>query len=202
LRVTRTNASAPVRPSLRELKKQRTREAIVEAGLRLFREHGYAATTCDQIAAAAGVSPATFFRYFATKEDVVLQDEYDALIVAMIAARPAEEPPVVAVRNAMAAGFALILPQDEQAIRERILLTLSVPALRARIYEQQQAAEANFAAAIAPRMGCDATELRVRVLAAAISATAVVAMETWAQEGGDLGEVANAALLALEECFG
>ncbi len=155
LRVTRTNASAPARPSLRQLKKQRTREAIVDAALRLFREHGYAATTCDQIAEAAGVSPATFFRYFPTKEDVVLQDDYDALIVAMVAARPAEEPPVVAVRKAMAAGFALILPQDEQAIRERVLLTLSVPALRARIYEQQQAAEANFAAAIAPRMGAD-----------------------------------------------
>jgi AcrR family transcriptional regulator len=62
---------------LRERKKARTRAAIREHALRLFREQGYSVTTIEQIAAAAEISPATFFRYFPTKEDVVLQDDFD-----------------------------------------------------------------------------------------------------------------------------
>jgi AcrR family transcriptional regulator len=64
---------------LRERKKAKTRATIREHALRLFRDHGYDATTVEQIAAAAEVSPATFYRYFTTKEDVVLQDDLDVL---------------------------------------------------------------------------------------------------------------------------
>ena len=74
-----TDAPAAPRPGLRERKKARTRAAIREHALRLFREQGYAATTVEQIAEAAEVSPSTFFRYFPTKEDVVLQDDFDVL---------------------------------------------------------------------------------------------------------------------------
>ena len=81
---------------LRERKKAKTRAAIREHALRLFRERGYSATTVEQIAAAAEVSPATFFRYFPTKEDVVLWDEYDALIWEMLDQRPGDESPLQA----------------------------------------------------------------------------------------------------------
>ena len=66
---------------LRERKKARTRAAIQRHALRLFREQGYDATTVSQIAEAAEVSDSTFFRYFPTKEDVVLWDEFDPLII-------------------------------------------------------------------------------------------------------------------------
>src|SRR5712692_7039108 len=74
-------APSTQRPGLRERKKARTRAAIREHALRLFREQGYDATTIDQIAEAADVSPSTFFRYFPTKEDVVLQDDMDVLAI-------------------------------------------------------------------------------------------------------------------------
>src|SRR5262252_2552636 len=67
-------------PGLRERKKQKTRWAIQEHALRLIAEQGYDATTVDQIAAAAEISPSTFFRYFPTKEDLIIEDEYDAVL--------------------------------------------------------------------------------------------------------------------------
>ena len=122
---------------LRERKKGRTREAIQREALRLIAEQAYEATTCEQIAAAAEVSPATLFRYFPTKEDIVLQDGYDPLIAAAIVARPSGEPALVAVRRGFADAFAEVY--DVEAIRQRTALILSVPALRSRSREQGKA---------------------------------------------------------------
>lgn len=73
------------RAGLREDKKARTRAAIRDHVMRLFRERGYAETTVDQIARAAEVSPSTFFRYFPTKETLVLADDHDPALVAAYA---------------------------------------------------------------------------------------------------------------------
>jgi AcrR family transcriptional regulator len=71
----------PPRPGLRERKKAKTRAAIQEQAMRLFRERGYEATTVEQIAEAAEVSPSTFFRYFPTKEAVVMYDVLDQILI-------------------------------------------------------------------------------------------------------------------------
>src|ERR1700749_5229695 len=86
---------------LRERKKARTRAAIRQEALRLFREQGYQATTVEQIAAAAEVSPSTFFRYFPTKEDVVLQDDMDTRVLDAFARQPGDLSPIAAVRAAL-----------------------------------------------------------------------------------------------------
>src|ERR1700744_4083588 len=88
-------------PGLRERKKARTRASLREHALRLFREQGYQATTVEQIAAAAEVSPSTFFRYFPTKEEVVLQDDMDIRLVEAFANRPPGRPPIPAIRAAL-----------------------------------------------------------------------------------------------------
>src|SRR6266513_83157 len=189
----------PVAPAvtavgLRERKRQRTRAAIQAAGLHLFTTRGYDTTTCEQIAAAAEVSPATFFRYFPTKEDVVLSDDYDDLLLALLQDRPAGESPVQAVRRSLAAGLEAVYTADADMIRERLRLVLSVPALRARRYEQQRATETLLAEGLAGRMGGAAGNLETRVVAAAIAAAVVVAVEEWAERGGDLPALIDRAL--------
>jgi AcrR family transcriptional regulator len=193
-------ASKPV--GLRERKRQQTRATIQAAGLQLFATRGYDATTCEQIAAAAEVSPATFFRYFPTKEDVVLSDDYDDLILASLHDRPAGESPVQAVRRSLAAALEAVYAADAEVIRERLRLVLSVPALRARLYEQQRATETLLARELASRMDAAAGDLEVRAVAAAIVATAAVGVEEWAEHGGHLPAVVGRALAALQDRLG
>src|SRR5512138_2327695 len=102
----------PPSPGLRERKKAKTRAAIQEHALRLFQEQGYAATTVEQIAEAAEVSPSTFFRYFPTKEDVVLYDDLDPLFIAAFEAQPPELTTIQALRKAMRAVFTSIPPEE------------------------------------------------------------------------------------------
>jgi hypothetical protein len=79
---------------LRERKKAKTRAAIQHHALRLFREHGYEETTVEQIAEAAEVSESTLYRYFPTKEDLVLWDEFDPLLIEAFRAQPPELTPL------------------------------------------------------------------------------------------------------------
>src|SRR3954447_2092266 len=89
-------------PGRRERKKQRTREALVDAAFRLFQEKGFEASTVEEIADAVDVSSRTFFRYFVSKEDVVLtfQEEQQTMFIECFRARPADEPVVTALKHA------------------------------------------------------------------------------------------------------
>jgi AcrR family transcriptional regulator len=181
--VTTANAA----PSLRERKKAMTRSALQGHALRLFLAKGYDAVTVEEIAAAAGVSHMTFFRYFPTKEDVVLTDEYDALIAERIRARPADEPPIEKVRHALLDGLELVYAAIRQIVLTRARLILRTPQLRARLWEQQRATERLIAVALTPSGELEHGEptMRAKVVAAACLAAATVAVETWA--GSDDG---------------
>ena len=116
----------------RARKKAATKHAIQEHALRLFVEKGYDATTVEEIAAAAGVSHMTFFRYFPRKEEVVEYDEYDPLLGDLVAARPADEPPLTALHRAIRVGLEQILTTDREALLIRTRLILRNPVLRSR----------------------------------------------------------------------
>lgn len=182
---------------LRERKKERTREAIQREALRLIASRGYDATTCEQIAAAAEVSPATLFRYFATKEDIVLQDGYDPLIAGAVRARPAHESSLTAVRRGLADAFADVYQGDVEAIRQRTALILSVPGLKARSREQLDSLVTHLSNALSERSGRSDTDLDIEVAASTCAAVLDVAVGRWVREGGDLPSHVDAAFVAL-----
>lgn len=153
--------------SLRERKKAKTRAAIREHAMRLFEAQGYPATTIDQIADAAEVSPSTFFRYFPTKEDVVLVDDVDAVLIDAIRAQPAGVPPVEAILRGMREVFAGMSPQTWEFERRRQRLVLGVPELRARMLHQMTEAIDLVAGVIAERAGLPAGDFSARVTAGA-----------------------------------
>ena len=124
------------RTGLRERKKARTRAEIQRQALKLFREQGYEATTVAQIAEAAEVSESTFFRYFPTKEDVVLWDEFDPLIFEAFRAQSARLRPIQALRNAIREVLGRSSATEQAGLRERLELILSVPPLRATLLDQ------------------------------------------------------------------
>jgi AcrR family transcriptional regulator len=185
---------------LRERKKAKTRAAIRQHALRLFREQGYHATTVEQIAEAAEVSPSTFFRYFPTKEDLVITDDYDPLIVAAFKAQPAGLRPIAALRAAMRSVFAE-LSDDQLALeRERQTLIVSVPELRAGALDGLAQTVQLLAQVVAERVGRRPVELAVRALAGAVIGVALAAMLAAAEDpAGDLFTLLDAAMAQLEE---
>ncbi len=163
---------------LRERKKARTRAAIQEHALRLFAQQGYQATTVEQIAEAAEVSPSTFFRYFPTKEDVVLYDVLDPPVLAAFRAQPAELSPIQALRGAMRAVFAELPAEELEVQQQRDRLVRSVPELRARMLDEFARNLDLLAELVAERVGRRADELAVRTLAGAVIGVGIAAWFT------------------------
>lgn len=198
-----SEAPAAQRPGLRERKKARTRASIREHALRLFREQGYAATTVDQIAEAADVSPSTFFRYFPTKEDVVLQDEVDVLAITAFEAQPPDLSPVAAFRAAARDAFASLGDEELTRLRETAALTLTVPELRARAMDEFARTMSVIAEAAARRSGRDPDDFEARNIAGAIVGVIMAATTPWtdwaeAKPDADMLGRIDAALAHLE----
>jgi AcrR family transcriptional regulator len=168
--------TSPLPTGLRERKKAKTRAAIRDHAMRLFEDQGYAETTVDQIAAAADVSQSTFFRYFPTKEDIILADDFDPLIVAALRAQPPEVPPIEAIRRAFHLATDNISDELWEHERRRQRLFLSVPELRARSLHQYYAAIDMLAEVVAERAGRPADDFAARVLAGAVVGAVIAAI--------------------------
>ncbi|WP_329054203.1 TetR family transcriptional regulator [Amycolatopsis sp. NBC_01488] len=161
--------SSPAEPSgLRERKKARTRAAIQRHALRLFQEQGYSATTVDQIAAAAEISPSTFFRYFPTKEATVLYDAFDPVLIAATLAQPAELSPIAALRATVDIIREQVSGEDWERERQRQLLVFREPELRSAIMDQFAEGIDLLAGMAAQRTGRAADDFEVRNWAGAV----------------------------------
>jgi AcrR family transcriptional regulator len=167
-------------PDWRQRKKTATRDRIRTCALDLFREQGYDATTVEQIAAAAGVSHMTVFRYFPAKEDVVLSDSYDPLIVGLIEQTPATQPLIQRIRIALLQGLRQVYGTDRDTMLAQNKLIVSTPALRERLWANQVDTQQLILQALHdPR-----PSFQTRVTVAACLAAATTAVLTWTENDG------------------
>lgn len=134
-------------PSLRERKRERTRQAIVDAAVGLFQRHGYEGTTIADIAATAEIGTRTFFSYFASKEDVLFP-ESDARVAATMAAiearKPGDRPADVLLRALREVnGTSTEMASPTAALR--LQLARTVPAVRGKALQIQLDAQQEIA---------------------------------------------------------
>ncbi|HZQ30578.1 MAG TPA: TetR family transcriptional regulator [Mycobacterium sp.] len=155
--------------SLRERKKVKTRETIRREAFRLFDENGYANTTVEQIADAAEVSPSTFFRYFPSKESVLLADDMDPVMLEALARQPADLTPVAAVRKAAEETFATMSEDQWEVERTRQRLIFSIPEIKAAHYDEYYRTIRMIAEALSQRLGRDRNDFELRVFAGALT---------------------------------
>lgn len=179
------SAPATQRPlGLRERKKLKTKETIQREAMRLFEERGYEETTIEAIAAAAEISPSTFFNYFPTKEDVVLFDRYDPLMVSLMLAGPSDEPLSATIARGID-GLGPLVASDHALVLARAKLGLKVPALRARFWEELEKAQALLGGVFAKHTGRDEADFEVRVLSMMLVTASFEGLLEWLHRGGE-----------------
>jgi AcrR family transcriptional regulator len=187
-------ASQPAMPR-RERKKQQTRDALLRAALELFKAKGYEQTKVREITDAVDVSERTFFRYFASKEDLAVsfvRDAADAMVEAL-AARPPEEEPLVALRQAFRESLREFAGDEDVSGRKASYLSVlglieSTPQLLAAHLRYLHDHDDAVVGLLAGREGVDpATDPRPRLLSVLFTGLASLATRDWkASESGDI----------------
>ena len=171
----------------RERKKQQTRDALIRAALELFEAKGYEHTAIREITDAVDVSERTFFRYFASKEDLALsfvRDGADALLEAL-AARPLGEEPLTALRRAFRASLGQMgVPGEQPSYLSVLKLIESTPTLLAAHLRYIHDHDEELVRVLAAREGVDpATDPRPRLTAALFATLAALAIRDWRAAG-------------------
>ena len=174
-----------------------TRARLQREALRLFTDRGYDETTVADIAAAAGVTQMTFFRYFPAKELVVVDDPYDPAIARAVAVQADDLPVVERVRRGLLAAWEQLEDADDAEFRLRLRIGAGHRGLRARMRENSVRTEAAIADALTER-GVPA--FQAAVAAAAVIGALTAALLEWANDpdAAPMGEAVTAALALLE----
>lgn len=170
--------------SLRDRKKERTKLALQTAAVKLFNEKGYAATSVDDIAAAADVSRRTFFRYFGSKEGVLFSeaDESGERVRAALLRQPRHKSPLEAFGDAVV-ELSEEVEEEDQILAQQRVLTSSFE-LRSRAAEISRVWRRRLAETLAEREGrADATEADQLTAAIGIAVIQTV-MEEWVLSDG------------------
>lgn len=185
----------PCRVSFLERKRQLVKDELSHVAAQLIARNGYEETTVEQIVEAAGVSRRTFFRYFRSKEDVIVEvlTAVGEHAESVIDGRPADEAPALSVRHALMEltvhyrGF----PEKALALSKLIIGT---PALRARYLDRQFQWRQSVAARLQARSGTD--PVRAALIAGVAFTALDVALAAWVASDGaaDLSDLVQRTL--------
>jgi AcrR family transcriptional regulator len=190
-----------VGPVVRDAKKARTRSAMVESAIALFAEFGFEKTTVDDIVAAAGCSQRTFFRHFASKEDVVFDGLPERLseLTKLLNSVPVEESAWVAVRDSLRQMTREFTDEDPELTAVRIRLWMTEPLLYARWTEISLAWERDLAHFLTSRRpGMDEFDIDAEVVSAAVISALRAAWRGEVMHGGKFDDLVGRALELLE----
>ncbi|MER6003579.1 TetR family transcriptional regulator [Nonomuraea angiospora] len=191
---------------LREIQRQRVHEAISTAAISLFLERGFDEVPVTEIAAAAGVSKPTLFKYFPTKEDLVLHRiaDHQGEAARVVRGREPGERPLEALRRHFLDGLARRDPvtglNDHPEVVAYHRMVFSTPSLAARLFQHMAQDEE----ALAEALGEITDELTAGLVAGQVlAAQRVLARRNWAMlaEGRPLAEVEREAIRAAERAF-
>ncbi|MDH3402723.1 MAG: TetR/AcrR family transcriptional regulator [Acidobacteriota bacterium] len=169
----------PARPTLRTLRRDRTRDEIARAALELITRKGYGDTLVEEIAARALISPRTFYRYFPAKEDAFFHGlpAFESALLDF----PADDPK--SLREALAgagAAFCAAVAEQKDAILPRLPHALAEPALLGQLTHRLYAAEVRLARRLEARLAAGAgSAWNAEVLAAALTASLIAALRRW-----------------------
>ncbi|MFE3195258.1 TetR/AcrR family transcriptional regulator [Nocardia sp. NPDC059240] len=200
-------------PSLWERRKIEAMSRIQRIALELFDEHGYREVTVERVATAAGVSPSSIYRYFGTKEMLVLYDETDPQALAVMRSigggQTRDFPELLAMARPLVPAVLDEIVTDDVDYRTRVRLgyVRSIPEVRLRQTEQWRALEDEFRIAFAELTGRDPNELKLRMAAAIAIWSCMAALDHWEGTGFAVrlrdiyAEVVESILVALEAVF-
>lgn len=180
-----SDAAPPAKVSLREKHATETRERILEVAMALFAERGFDATTTDEIAEGADVSPRTFFRYFPSKEALLFHDLECHLgeLNDLIAAHPDEAGPGETLVGVLSTMIGRLDATPEQ---RALMVALHEERRSLRHYQRSaiiESAEQDVAAALARRCGLAADDLGIRSVMAAVLGSFDLALRVWVEHG-------------------
>ncbi|KOX17002.1 TetR/AcrR family transcriptional regulator [Nocardiopsis sp. NRRL B-16309] len=195
-----TSTEAPV-GGLRERKKAQLHDALLDTALRLFHEHGYQATTTEEIAARVGVSQRTFFRYFPAKEDILLEalEGVDQYLFDALRERPADEPPLLALRNALSDQWDRVERASMILRGGAAKLMKQNPELMATHMRYCHVRQKKLAAVVAERVGVDpATDPRPDLAAAVFFAAVNTGVSAWVAADADFDDLPRVCLEQLD----
>ncbi len=182
----------------RERKREATRQRLIDAAFVLFDRNGYEATSVGDIAAAAEVSVPTFYAYFKTKEHVVFPDQDAAWIAGLLASQPQDLPLPERVRRGLQQMIGQLADTDHEALLRRWRMALTVPALRLRGADRENASTAALIDALGVDLATSRGAAQVVVIGACMTAS-TTAFLRWAATDGTrpLGELIDEAFDAL-----
>ena len=168
---------------LRQRKRIAAMHRIQSAALDLFDVRGYQAVTVEQIAEASEVSPSSIYRYFGTKEDIVLWDDFDPLLGEALPEELRDGSPLLAVRRLMGVVLGQLVGDDEERIRRRMRHVMSDATLEASMARQMYTASEALGGILAAQLDRPVEDLEVQVLSHVIVGALLGGVHHWHGSG-------------------